>query len=238
MERAFQDTYCIPLKAVFGDDLDRAVNSYRYTVRSTIPKAVKIAWVLKKDDIQRGAPGMTRKKFLYNMSRASYRKRWGKNYDKPGEGTKVAAFFIKLIPKVGPLKALSLRMPTPQAEAMFRDSFDKALDQYRHLLDDQAGGHLNLRDRNFDTGAPTKPGAYFMADRAYARLVDDLAKNRFQSISPDVKSNILAYYQDPAAPIVTKKSRKDWERLNTELSELRDAPPSLAGAANVTPPAQ
>jgi len=150
----------------------------------------------------------------------------------------VAAFFIKLIPKVGPLKALSLRMPTSQTEAMFQDSFDKALDQYRRLLDDETGGHLSLRDRNFDTGAPTKPGAYFMADRAYARLVDDLAKSHFQIISPDVKSNILAYYQDPTAPIVTKKSHKDWDRLNTELNELRNAPPSLAGATNVTAPAQ
>jgi hypothetical protein len=128
-------------------------------------------------------------------------------------------------------------MPTPQAETMFRDSFDKALDQYRHLIDDEAGGRLALRDRNFDTGMPTRPGAYFMADRAYARLVDNLAKNHFQVISPDVKSNILAYYKDPTAPIVTKKSRKDWERLNTELNELRTAPPSLAGATMLTPPA-
>ncbi|HZP32013.1 MAG TPA: zinc dependent phospholipase C family protein [Candidatus Acidoferrales bacterium] len=237
LERAFQDTYCFPLKSVFSD-LDRAINSYRYTVHSTIPKAVKIAWVLKKDDIQRGQPGITRKKFLYTMSRATYRKRWGENYDKPGEGTKVAAFFIKLIPKVGPLKALSLRMPTPQTEAMFRDSFDKAFDQYQHLLADEREGHLTLRDRNFDTGALTKPGAYFMADRAYARLVDDLAKSHFQIISPDVKSNILAYYQDPTAPIVTKKNRKDWNRLNAELNELRGAPPSVAGASIVTPPPQ
>jgi hypothetical protein len=179
---------------------------------------------------------MTRKKFLYNMSRASYRKRWGKNYEQPGEGTKVAAFFIKLIPKVGPLKALSLRMPTAQTETMFQQSFDTALDQYRHLLDDETAGHLSLRDRNFDTGALTKPGAYFMADRAYARLVDDLAKNHFQVISPDVKSNILAYYQDPTAPIVTKKSPKDWDRLNTELNELRGAEPSVAGAKVVAPP--
>jgi len=235
LERAFQDTYCIPLKSVFGD-VNRAVNTYRYTVHSTIPKAVKIAWVLKKDEIERGQPGMTRKKFLYEMSRASYRKRWGKNYEKPGAGTKVAAFFIKLIPKVGPLKVLSLRMPTAQTETMFQQSFDTALGQYRHLLDDETAGHLSLRDRNFDTGALTKPGAYFMADRAYARLVDELAKNHFQVISPGVKSNILAYYQDPTAPIVTKKSPKDWDRLNTELNELRDAQPSVAGANVVAPP--
>lgn len=222
LERAFQDTYNIPLSSVFGD-LDKAIGSYRYTVHSTIPKAVKVAWVLKKDEIQKGTPGITRNKFLYNMSRASYRKRWGKNYQSPGPGTRVVAFVVKLVPKVGPLKALSLRMPTPQAEAMFRDSFNKALDQYQHLLDDEHGGHLNLTNRNFDTGSPTRPGAYFMADKAYARLVDDLAKDHFKIISPEMKSNILAYYQDPTAPIDTKNNARAWERLNQELNELKSA---------------
>lgn len=236
MERAFQDTYSIPLKSIFGD-LDRAIGSYRYTVHKTIPKAVKVAWVMKKDEIQRGQPGMTRKKFLYNMSRSSYRKRWGKNYDAPGEGTKVVAFMIKLVPKIGPLKALSLRMPTPQAEVMFRDSFDKALDQYRRLVDDERGGHLHLMNRNFDTGDPTKPGSYFLADRAYARLVDDLAKGHFNGMSADVKSNILNYYRDPAAPISTKKDTKAWERLNAELNELKAAQPAQS-VASETPQAK
>jgi Zinc dependent phospholipase C len=225
LERAFQDTYSIPLKSVFGD-LDRAIGSYRFTVRSTIPKAVRVAWVLKKDEIKQGSLGITRKKFFYNMSRASYRKQWGKNYDSPGRGTRIVAHIIALIPKIGPLKTLSLRMPTPQTEAMFRDSFNKALDQYQHLLDDQRAGHLDLRNRNFDTGALTKPGAYFMADRAYARLVDDLAKDHFKVISFEMKSDILAYYQDPKAPIITKKDPKAWGRLNQELDELKSAGPS------------
>jgi hypothetical protein len=138
----------------------------------------------------------------------------------------VVAHIIAIIPKVGPLKALSLRMPTPQTEAMFRDSFNKALDQYQHLLDDQKAGHLDLRNRNFDTGALTKAGAYFMADKAYARLVDDLAKDHFKVISFDAKSDILAYYQDPKAPIVTKKDAKAWGRLNRELDELKSVGPS------------
>jgi len=234
LERAFLDTYSIPLDSVFGD-LDKAIGSYRYTVHSTIPKAVRVAWVLKKDEIQKATPGITRKKFLYNMSKASYRKQWGKDYEKPGPGTRVLARIIALVPKIGPLKALSLRMPTPQAEAMFQDSFNKALDQYQHLLDDQKAGHLNLRDRNFDTGAPTKPGAYFMADRAYARLVDDLAKEHFKILSFDVKSDILAYYKDPSAPIITKKDTKAWDKLNQELDELKSAGPSESVESTVPP---
>ena len=229
LERAFQDTYDVPLQSL--GNVDRAVGSYRYTVHSTIPKAVRIAWVLKKDEIQRSSPGITRKKFLYNMSRASYRKRWGKNYQAPGAGTKVLAFIIKLVPKVGPLKALSLRLPTPPTETMFQNSFNAALDQYNRLLNDQQAGRLHLSDRNFDTGAPTNPGAYFMADRAYARLVDTLAKDHFTNVSPALRADILAYYRDPTAPIITKKDAKAWSRLNAELTELKSAAPAPAKAA-------
>jgi hypothetical protein len=189
--------------------------------------------VLKKDEIKQGTPGITRKKFLYNMSKASYRKQWGTNYQRPGRGTRMVAHIIAIVPKIGPLKALSLRMPTPQTEAMFRDSFNKALDQYQHLLDDERAGHLNLTNRNFDTGAPTKPGAYFMADQAYARLLDDLAKDHFKVVSPDVKSDILAYYKDSSAPIITKKDAKAWVRLNQELDELKSAGASESVESNV-----
>jgi hypothetical protein len=234
LERAFQDTYNIPLSSVFVD-LDRAIGSYRYTVRTTIPKAVRVAWVLKKDEIQRAVPGTTRKKFLYNMSKASYRKQWGRNYQKPGVGTRIVAHIIAIVPKIGPFKALSLRMPTPQTEAMFRDSFNKALDQYQHLLDDERADHLTLMNRNFDTGAPTKPGAYFMADRAYARLLDDLAKDHFKVISVEMKSDILAYYRDSNAPIITKRDTKAWVRLNQELDELKSAGPSQSAESKLPP---
>src|SRR5207244_5830196 len=48
LERAFQDNYSIPLRIVY-DDLDKAVGSYRYSVRAVIPKATKVAWALKED---------------------------------------------------------------------------------------------------------------------------------------------------------------------------------------------
>jgi len=63
LERAFEETYSIPLQSVFGD-LDKSLGSYRYDVRSLIPKATKVAWALKKDDIRRDAPTMTERRFL------------------------------------------------------------------------------------------------------------------------------------------------------------------------------
>ena len=65
---------------------------------------------------------MTRKRFLYHLSRASYNKRWKEHYQEPGLGTRLLAFFIRLIPRVGPFRALAFRTPTPDTERLFRTS--------------------------------------------------------------------------------------------------------------------
>src|SRR5579864_1814376 len=168
LERAFQETYSMTLGSLFGD-LDAAIGSYRYSVHTVIPKATKVAWVLKKKDIQRDLPGTTQRKFLYNLSKASYEKEWGTKYQRPGFGTNFLAFIIQLIPKIGPLKVLSFRTPTPETEKMFMASFNVALGEYRHLLADVGAGHLDLPNLNFDTGSMLHLGSYFMQDEAYAR---------------------------------------------------------------------
>ena len=43
------------------------VGSYRRTVSKTLPKATRIAWAARKDDIQKLQPGVTRAKFVYVM---------------------------------------------------------------------------------------------------------------------------------------------------------------------------
>src|ERR1700683_280616 len=119
LQRAFLETYCVPLNTIFGD-FDRSVNSYRYDVSKIIPTATRVAWQLKKSDIQKESPTMTRQRFLYHMSRAGYEKEWGHTYDPPGLGTKIVALIIRIVPKWGPLKALQFKTPTPYRENMFR----------------------------------------------------------------------------------------------------------------------
>jgi len=82
---------------------------------------------------------------------------------------------------------------------------------------------LDIDNPNFDTGAATKPGVYFMADDAFAALVDRLAGNKFQKLSPELRDAILHFYADSAAPISTKKRPKDWARLTAELDTLKSA---------------
>ncbi len=188
LERAFQETYGLPLKAVLSDE-DKVLNSYRRAVSKQIPEATRIAWTLKKDEIQKDAPGITKQKFLYNLSRASYEKQWGKDYQRPTLGEKFLAFLYRLIPKFGPLRVLQFRTPTPQMEKMFEESFNITLDRYRALLSDEAAGHLELMNDNFDTGGMTGPGKYRMNDEAHAKLLGMLAEQNFAGARPQCARN-------------------------------------------------
>jgi hypothetical protein len=224
LERAFQETYSIELKSIFTN-YDLAVATYRYTVSGLIPKTTKVAWDLKKDDIQRATPGITEQKFLYHLSRASYEKNWKGKYQQPGFGTKLLAFLIRIVPKIGPFKTLSFRTPTPETEKMFEASFKETIVNYGKLLEQQkTEGRAQLLNDNFDTGSVTGPGQYPLADKTYADLLDRLAKNHFAQMSPELRSAILSYYSDLNAPFSNKKNKKSWQQIVRNLDELKNSP--------------
>lgn len=213
LERAFQDTYSLKLKDIFTS-LDLALGTYRHTVSSLIPEMTRAAWAAKQDEIVRTHPGITRQQFLYNLSRASYEKEWGHDYRKPGFFARLIAFLFRILPKVGPFRALSFRAPTPEAERLFMMSFNRSLDDYRSSL-----AHPDLQNRNLDTGRPVHPGAYRLADRAYAHLLDKLADKNFERVSAALRDDILAFYRS-AGPPATGKS-KSRQKIMREVDQLR-----------------
>src|SRR5205823_3531022 len=82
------------------------LSSYRHDVSNLIPKATRIAWHLKKDEIKDDIPNATKRKFLFNLSRSNYEREWGKDYRKPSPYERFLAFLYKLVPKFGPLTIL------------------------------------------------------------------------------------------------------------------------------------
>lgn len=222
LDQAFRETYGLELKDIFISE-DKTLNSYRRAVSKQIPKATRIAWDLKKDEIKGDIPGETKRKFLYNLSRSNYEKEWGKNYKKPTAGERFLAFLWKLLPKFGPLKVLQFRTPTPQTEQMFEASFNATLDHYRKLLWEAAEGTPPLPNDNFDVGEDTGPGKYRMNDDAHAKLLDELAEKNFAGVGPDVKAELLHFYDDSNAPYSTKRNAKQWAKVQTQLQQLRVA---------------
>jgi hypothetical protein len=225
LERAFSKTYCVDMSSVFGS-VDLAIGSYRHAVSTVIPRTTKVAWHLKRHEIQNSHPTEVRREFIYNVSRSEYRQDWGTVYEKPGISARIKAFFLRFVPKVGPFSALAFHPPTPAVEQMYMHSVNETLDDYRGMLLAQQEGRLQLANDNFDTGELTKPTAYPYADDAYAKL---LGKVSGKPVSAELRSDILVYYADLGAPFATKKDPKAWQNVLDELDKLKAS--SAVGAS-------
>ena len=225
LDQAFLETYGLGLSRVLISE-DKALNSYRRDVSKLIPKATRIAWSLKSKDIQAAEPSATERRFLYNLSRADYEKEWGTNYNRPTAGEHFLAFLYKLVPKFGPLKVLELRLPTPETEKLFEAGFNASLDRYRTLLVDESEGRLHLRNANFDVGTNTPPGKYRLNDNAHARLLRENAASEFKGATPELRAELLKFFDHPEAPYATKKDAKAWAQVQADLRQLRESDPS------------
>ena len=211
LERAFQDTYCLDINKVFKD-LDRALGTYRFTVGSLIPEMTKTAWVAKKDDIQKLQAGMTQRHFVYRYSRATYHKEWDRKYDRPGFGARFLAWLFRILPKVGPLKALAFKVPTPEAERLFLASFSDTQRQYQTLLVEARDDDVMFQNRNFDIGQPTRRNQYHLADETYDDLLARLRETS-TPVSAELRADILRFYGDAGEPAT--------EVARAELVELK-----------------
>lgn len=220
LARAFRDTYGLQMTSLFPN-FDRAVGSFRRDVSVWIPRASRVAWASEQNDITASEPNMTRRRFVYVMRRAAYEHDWGKDYQPPSLVDRFLAVLLKLLPPVGPLRSLRLRLPTPQVETLFMASFEKSAHEYVTELAAERSHSLKLSDPNYDIGRVAKPGEYKLEDEAYAYWLNQLTKSNFADLSAGAGANILAYYADPDAPIATKRNPKTWSRVQTQLTQLK-----------------
>jgi hypothetical protein len=233
LERAFENTYGIKLEKVFLN-VDLAIGSYRRSVGTILPAMTRVAWQIKKQEIRKDAPSVTRKAFLYNLSRSSYEKNWGSTYKRPGIRSKFLAALFRYMPKIGPWRPLDFKRLTPEIEKMYMASFNATIERYRELLSEQNAGRLNLPNDNLDVGTITAAGKYRLMDAAYSQLLHRL-QGRYTEMPQELRSDILAFYRDAGAPNATQNDDKDWARVLKELDELRAAnlDPARNGAPNV-----
>lgn len=229
LERGVEDTYGLQLNDLFRN-FDRAAESYRRNVSKTIPIATRVAWAQRRDEIQRSEPGITRHRFVYVMKRSSYERNWGKQYDRPTLGDRILAVLLKLVPPIGPLKALRFKMPTPAVETLFMQSFDRSTKQYRARLQDVLDSRLHLEDLNYDVGTPTMAGVYRLDDNVQAYWLDLLARKNFRTVTPAISAELLHFYGNPNAPIASKRHPKEWDRVVSELTALKATTPKMAAA--------
>src|SRR5579863_10202160 len=73
LERAFQDTYGIPLSDILSNE-DLAIGTFRRAISHVIPEMTRVALVAKKKQLVAETPNFNSRKFRYYLSRAKYQK--------------------------------------------------------------------------------------------------------------------------------------------------------------------
>jgi hypothetical protein len=225
LERAFLTTYGVKLQEVLPNE-DLAIGTFRRAISKVIPEMTRVALLSQRKEIVQDSPSFNEKKFLYRLSNADYEKRWDNEYQKPGFGARFLAIIFKIVPKVGPFKALAFKVPTTATEDMYIKSINRTFDDYNRLLREQEQGHLSLVNLNFDTGRETREGDYSLADKTYARLLDDLAKRGFDNVPADLRENILDFYSSRPQTVATAKKQKTWQNTLREVEQLRTITPA------------
>ena len=200
LERAFLETYGLKLEDVFGS-VDLAIGSYRRSVSTLIPEMTRVALLSRHDVIVKDTPNFNKKKFLYYLSRSNYEHEWGTIYRKPGIGSRILAFFLKLMPKVGPFKAVNFTdSHTANRGHVHQECERHGRELHRPAIHREGHGKLDLPNRDCDTGRETRAGEYALTDKTYAQLIDKLSGKSSDPPSPALRADVLHFYSDLNAP--------------------------------------
>ena len=101
---------------------------------------------------------------------------------------------MKVLPKIGPLKALDFNIPTAKTENLYFTSINATVDKYGALLKDVRARSVSLPDDDLDSGKTTAEGEYTLADDTYAKLLAQLAEKKFDATTVALQKNILTFY--------------------------------------------
>jgi hypothetical protein len=226
LERAFLATYGISITQIVPN-LDLSIGSFRYPVSTLIPQFTKVAIVTKRDQILHDDPTMTRKRFLYHVSRSDFEHDWGRGYKRPGILAHLLAFLVRILPHIGPLSTLDIKVPSQATETLYMKSVDASADSYKGDIKLAASNALVLENKDFDTGLATKAGEYHLTDETYAQLLDKLAKDKFAHVTPELRANLVDYYIAPLPSAFAAKSPKKWSQAMKDLAQLKASQPAL-----------
>src|ERR1700691_2668740 len=225
LERVFPVVYGLELKDVLTHE-DLAIGSYRFAISRLIPHMTQVALQVHKKDLIHETPDFAKQKFLYRLSRSDYEREWGRDYVKPGVGTRIMSTLLRYMPRIGPFKGLSFKSPTPQTEDLYFKSINTTVDQYRAFLEEVRTDSLVVPNFDLDSGNITKAAEYSLTDDTYAALLAKLSDRKFDRTSPELRDNILQFYSDLSASIATKNDHVRWQGVLTALDQLKSVGPA------------
>lgn len=193
VDRAFKETYGLDMGDQFMDR-SLAIGTYRYSVGKAIPEMTKAAWKTKKDEIEKLTPGVTEASYVFNLSRQQYEQQYGKDYAKPKGFAKVVGWLYHIVPKIGPFRPLAFKVPTPEAEKLFIESFARTKERYAQELTAVRGGKPEFPNINLDVGRALPKGEYRLADETYDELIKKLATEKKAVVPAALAADLTKHY--------------------------------------------
>ena len=223
---AFYETY--GLSEDFSQARSRRINvgGFRFAVRSFLPRIAYAVTLLHRGHMPADSTSPDLERLQEEVTRIAAENNWDAYRKKAGIGTYSLAGLIYILPKVGPLKLLAVKGPTAATEEEYVRSLNQSTDALSAGLSRFGKPRQTLPNRDLDTGAPVRAGAYRLTDDTYAKLLDRLVADPKHTVPPGLKADIVNYYADPAAPISTKKTPAKWAQVQSELKTLETMPVS------------
>ena len=119
---AFYQTYGLSEDFTAGRGRRINVRGYRFAVRNFIPHIAYAVTILHRDKLPATAPSAEMLAFQQQIATIAAENSWDQFRRKPGIGTYSLAGLLFVLPKVGPLKLVSIKGPTPATEGEYLHS--------------------------------------------------------------------------------------------------------------------
>jgi hypothetical protein len=197
----FIATYGIDIAEVLGKARPD-LKSYRTSVRTFIPAFAEAEVVLHKKQFLPPPDTKAYRIFAERVAHTNYERRWRHTYKGPGFKAHLLAILVFIVPKIGAVSDLAIKIPTHETEEWYLSSLNRTVDQFREIL------HNLLTDKNtatrlanldLDTGERVRLGDYALADKTYRELLARLTSKPRLGVPPDLKRNLLEYYEGSLA---------------------------------------
>ena len=229
LSRAFFETYGLKLTSVLGGTRRPTLRGYRFAVRNFLPRIAYAETLLHRKQMPPELAGPDLTGFEGALIQSDFENGWEGYRKHAGIGTYTLAAIIVVLPKVGPLADLKIKVPDLATEHWYVQSVNASIAAMNSDLTDIALGKsqkvvADLANRDLDTGLRVEPGSYRLTDETYATLLERVTRPDAGKIPAGLKQDIQAFYADPFAPIATKQDPSKWARVQAELIALQQVP--------------
>ncbi|WP_158615471.1 zinc dependent phospholipase C family protein [Acidipila sp. EB88] len=224
LESAFYETY--GLHEGLSSSHSRRINvrGYRFAVHSFLPRIAYAVTVLHRSHMPADTSDPVFQRFAAATAQVAAVNNWGQYRKTAGIGTYALAGVLFVLPKVGPLKLVAIKGPSPATERDYVGSVMASSDALNAGLSRFGAPHQTLPNRDLDTGAKVKPGGYPLTDSTYASLLHRITAEPTIAVPAGLKADVEQYYADPASPITTKQHPEQWARVQADLHTLATMP--------------